>query len=113
MMYVNGNLIGFTPDPYIPNPNDYTTFDQWNSPIGFAVTADTEYTVDLDVYNIPQDSGNPTGGRVEFTGDVNVSQSAPGGLPVPEDASMLVNAALLALPFSAHVLRTLRKSRAA
>ena len=111
-LYLNGQLLGTVPDPLVPNPNNYTTFDQWNTPIALNLTANTQYTVDLDVYNIPQDSGNPTGGRVEFSGDVGVSQNSNGFTPVPEGPSMLVDSALLALPVAAGALRKLRRARA-
>jgi hypothetical protein len=113
-LYVNGSLLGTDPNPLVPNPNNYTPFDEWAAPVALNVTADTEYTVDLDVYNIPQDSGNPTGARVEFTGDVNVENpDVPGVSSVPEESSMLVNSVLLALPVFGGAIRRFRKNNAA
>jgi len=103
-LFVNGHSIGTKPNSTVnpPDPNDYSTFDSWNTPIGFSVTAGTTYTVDLDVYNIPQDSGNPTGANVEFSGNVSV---------VPEPTTM-ISGVLLLLPFGASTLRILRRNRA-
>jgi hypothetical protein len=64
----NGTIIGSNPNMYsawLPNNN--------GQGLALSLTAGTVYTVDLDVYNIPQSNGNPTGGRVEFTGDVTVA----------------------------------------
>jgi hypothetical protein len=108
-LFLNGgsysdHSVGTRPSPpdASPDPNNYSTFGNWNTPIGFNVTAGTQYTVDLDVFNIGQSSGNPTGANVEFTGDVSV---------VPEPAT-LISGALLLLPFGASTLRILRKNRA-
>jgi hypothetical protein len=49
----------------IPRPNPYDL--AWNAWVPFDLTAGELYTVDFDVYNVPQATGNPTGLRVEFT----------------------------------------------
>ena len=55
------------------------------TPVSLAVTAGSTYTVDLDVYNAPQGPLlNPTAGRVEFSGNVDVS------LAVPDTASTVI-----------------------
>ncbi len=62
-LYVNGLLAG----------SNSGNFGAWGAPTDISVTAGTSYTVDVDVYNLPQSSGNPTGARVEFSGPVSVS----------------------------------------
>lgn len=95
-LIVNGITVGTRPNPDIPDPNNYTTFDGWNAAIPINIQAGIN-TIDLDVYNIPQDSGNPTGARVEFTA-------------VPEPAT-IISGALMLLPFGASTLRILRRNR--
>jgi hypothetical protein len=99
-LYVNGQEVGTRPNPMINDPNNFTTFASWNLPVAINVLPGLN-TIDLDVYNIPQGSGNPTGGRVEFTGNVSVD-------PVPEPTTILAGALTL-LPFGASTLRILRK----
>ena len=101
-LYISGGnynnfLVGSKPGP------DFSTFGSWNTPISLSLSAGTRYTVDLDVFNEPQGYGNPTGGRVEFSGDVSV---------VPEPTTLIAGALLL-LPFGASTLRILRKQRMA
>jgi len=109
------NFLGDNTDELIINGEDLGSnpgqFHTWlATPISYAVTEGTTYVVDLDVYNAPRDdSQDPTGARVQFTGDIVTGASAS----VPEESSMIVNAALLALPFSAGLIRKLRKNRAA
>jgi len=62
-LYVNGVLDG----------TNGGNFGAWGAPTNISVTAGSSYTVDVDVYNIPQGYGNPTGARVEFSGPVTVS----------------------------------------
>jgi len=97
-LIVNGGAVGTRPNPDIPDPNNYTPFDGWNTPIAINIVQGLN-TIDLDVYNIPQDSGNPTGGRVEFTA-------------VPEPTTLIAGALLL-LPFGATTLRILRRRQVA
>jgi hypothetical protein len=85
------------------------TFGAWlTKPLSYDVTGGTTYTVDLDVVNAAREQLDPTGARVEFSGDVNVD-----GAAVPEESSSLINGALLALPFGAGILRKMRKHRTA
>jgi hypothetical protein len=102
----NKTLIGTKPSPLNNNPNDTSPFESWNSPTELNMTAGTQYTVDLDVFNALQSYGNPTGGRVEFT---EVSDSP---VAVPEPAT-LITGALLLLPFGASTLRILRRKQVA
>jgi hypothetical protein len=99
-LFINGDDLGSNPG----------NFGAWlGTPDSYAVTAGTAYTVDLDVVNGAREgSRDPTGARVEFSGDVNVGAAA-----VPEESSALVNSALLALPFGASMLRKMRNPRAA
>jgi len=95
-LIVNGVTIG-------NNGSASSTFGDWTT---FTVNLNTGLnTIDLDVNNLPQSAnptwGNPTGGRLEFSGSVNVS-------PVPEPAT-LISGALLLLPFGASTLRILRR----
>ena len=46
-----------TPDSATGSPTTYS----------LAVTGGTSYTVDLDVYNIPNSGPNPTGANIQFT----------------------------------------------
>jgi hypothetical protein len=87
-------------------------FSAWlATPLTYDVSAGTIYTVDLDVLNNARgSSGDPTGARVEFSGNINIG-AVPGS--VPEESSLLVNAALLALPFGAGIYRKMRKFRTA
>jgi hypothetical protein len=99
-LYLNGVQIGTRPS----NSDNSSTYGSWNTPVDLGtLIAGTKYTVDLDVYNIPQGNGNPTGARVEFSGNVSV---------VPEPTTMLAGALLL-LPFGASTIRILRRNRAA
>jgi hypothetical protein len=97
-LYVNGDLIG-------SNPNQYRS---WNAPVAIDLTAGTSYTVDLDVYNEPQGSGNPTGARVEFLGPVTVT---PGS--VPDSTTSLTALLLGVIPIGALLLRRSRKGSSA
>lgn len=111
-LYVNGGiydntLIGTKPSPINNDPNDTSPFESWNSPTELNMTAGTQYTVDLDVFNALQSYGNPTGGRVEFN---EVSDSAVSAVPEP---ATLISGVLMLLPFGASLVRILRKCRAA
>ena len=97
-LFVNQVEVGTKPDPDVTDPGNYTPFNAWNSWMPIYVQTGPN-TIDLDVYNIPQDSGNPTGGRVEFSA-------------VPEPTT-LISGALLLLPFGASTLRILRRNRVA
>jgi hypothetical protein len=100
-LFINGDNLGSNPGG----------FSAWlATPITYAVTDGDSYTVDLDVVNGRQGDNDPTGARVEFSGDVNVDAVAAA---VPEESSLLVNGALLALPFGVGMLRKLRKHRTA
>lgn len=109
-LYVNGG--GYNNVQIGSKPGtDYSTFQTWNTPVGFNVTAGTQYTVDLDVFNAPQGYGNPTGGRVEFTGDVSVDPvDSPSAVPEP---ATLISGALMLLPFGASLVRILRRNQPA
>jgi hypothetical protein len=88
-LYVNGTLLG-------SNLNQYRS---WNTPVDLSLTAGTSYTVDLDVYNEPQGSGNPTGARVEFTGPINVTTGS-----VPDNTSTLMALVIAAIPLGFFLL---------
>jgi hypothetical protein len=75
--------------------SDAQPFYNWNTPVSLNLSAGT-HTLDLIVYNIPQDNGNPTGARVEFFA------------PVPEPSTFIAGALLL-LPFGVSTLRSLRR----
>ncbi|HEY3757129.1 MAG TPA: hypothetical protein VGL42_13340 [Opitutaceae bacterium] len=93
-LYVNGVLLG----------SNSGTFAAWNSPVNFSLVSGHSYTVDLDVYNLPQSYGNPTGARVEFSGDEGVEVSGPEAVQfrsVPDAPSRGVALVLLVLPFVA------------
>jgi hypothetical protein len=68
-LYINGVPLGSNPAQY----------GAWlTTPIPFSVTAGTTYTVDLDIHNtVEGDLENPTGARVEFSGNVDVGTSVP------------------------------------
>jgi hypothetical protein len=93
---LNGAAIGTSPD---------WGYAMWNTPIALNLTAGDSYTVDVDVYNDPQDANNPTGLRVEFTGNVGVGNSDP---PAPDTASPIIYL-VFALPFAAQAMRRLRQ----
>jgi hypothetical protein len=93
---LNGVVMGTRPN---------SSYAAWNAPIAFNLVGGDSYTVDFDVFNYPQWSENPTGLRVEFTGD-------PGTDPVPEAPSPIIYL-VLALPAGAQALRRLRQSRCA
>lgn len=63
-LYVNGVFIGAG-----PTENSFATW--LSTPYQITVTAGATYVVDLDVQNAILPLSNPTGARVEFTGDVN------------------------------------------
>jgi hypothetical protein len=94
-LWLNGTLVGAR--------SEDSPFMSWNSPVTLNLIAGLN-TIDLNVYNLPQNQptwGNPTGGRVEFLGNMNVSA-------VPEPTTMIAGALVL-LPFGASTLRVLRK----
>jgi hypothetical protein len=62
-----------------PNPNNYTTFNSWSYGT-FNVTKGTGYTLDVDVLNIGQDSGNPTGMRFEVVPEASTMFAGAGAL---------------------------------
>ena len=95
-LFLNNSLIGTRTDASNPD-------GAWNLPFALSLTSGTQYTVDVVVYNEPQGSGNPTGARVEFTGNVSA---------VPEPTTMIAGALLL-LPFGASTIRILRRKNAA
>lgn len=105
-LYINGDDLG-------SNPAQYSSW--LATPIDYAVTAGSTYTVDLDVNNTPQSSGNPTGARVEFSGDVGVDGplNSVNGNAVPDATGSVINLAFAALPFAASLLRKSRKNHAA
>lgn len=71
-LLLNGNVVG-------NNPNE---FKSWlTTPDQFSVVANTVYKVDFLVGNDALNDHDPTGARVEFTGDVNV-------LDLPEPGSL-------------------------
>jgi hypothetical protein len=83
-LYLNGQLVG--------TRSDATPFSSWNTPITINLAAGLN-TIDLDVYNLPQSQptwGNPTGGRVEFSGSVLVSA-------VPEPTTVIAGFGALGL----------------
>jgi len=90
-LYVNQQQVAWRPDN-LP----YASFDTYTV---IPTTANTTYTIDFDVYNTPQDYGNPTGANVQFSA-------------VPEPTTMVAGAMLL-LPFGMSALRIMRKSHMA
>ena len=64
----------------VPIGSNAAQFAAWLPGAGIPVLINPGLnTVDLEVFNEPQGNGNPTGGRVEFTGNLDV-------LPVPATA---------------------------
>jgi hypothetical protein len=65
--------------------------------------------VDVDVFNDPQDANNPTGLRVEFTGNVGVNSDPPPDPPSAPDKASPIIYLVFALPFLAQALGRLRQ----
>jgi hypothetical protein len=79
-LYVNGQYLGAN--------SSINSFAYWlSTPLQLAVTAGNVYTVDLEVENIVLLDDNPTGGRVEFTGNVNA-------VAVPEPSCLWIGLGL-------------------
>jgi len=95
-LFINGGLV-----VNIPDPQPFSSFQD----VDYSFKSGQNYTVDFDVYNIPQGNGNPTGANVQFSGDVNVA-------PVPE-ASTVFAGAMMLLPFGVSAARIMRKNRMA
>jgi hypothetical protein len=93
-VYLNNTQIGYNGPA---NANNYATFNTWTYG-SFNVAAGQMYTLDVDVDNIGQDSGNPTGMRFEAT-------------VVPEPTAIAAAALLLLLPLGASASRILHRNR--
>jgi|GEM_PF-1330645 len=93
VMYLDGKEIGQTGN---------TAYASWNTINDLLLTSGT-HTLDVVVYNSPQDSGNPTGLRVAFGVNTDAVSTA-----VPE-ASTIFSGFCLILPFGIGMIRSFRK----
>jgi len=95
---LNGVTIGANGDPNNIANLAGNTYSQWTTVNG-TLNAGLN-TLDLLVYNYPYPAYNPTGARVELTGNET---------PVPEASTMLAGALML-LPLSVSAVRIIRKN---
>jgi len=102
----NGSLIG-SRGSVLDDGSDHSRSESWNTPIALNLTAEVNYIVDLDVFNAPQEYGNPTDGRAKLTEDVSVVPDFDPSSAVPEPGTLICGALLL-LPFGATAIRILR-----
>jgi len=84
-LYVNGASLG---------SNSGSTFSSWTND-SYDFTGGILYTIDLQVLNLPQATGNPTGARVEFSPNINVATVPDGGSTVALLAVALGGIALI------------------
>jgi len=72
-LYLNGALVGASPT--------VAEYKVWST-VTLSLAGGTAYVLDLDIVNDPQWDENPTGGRVEFSGDVTI-------VPEPTSAALV------------------------
>jgi hypothetical protein len=84
-IYLNGHLIGGSSS--IPASAGYNAFNQWTQ---FSIASDFlrgTNTLTFQVYNVPQNYGNPEGVRVEMSGTYFASGGPSVNVSVPEPSS--------------------------